>query len=95
MSHEDHHDPSWGFNTSPLTCLLVNSIYSIFNGLSFQSTSIQLWLGVCIPKLELVTFYQFVKEIWGMRSGFMRDPEAGAGGHDFGRGSAAWGNPYS
>lgn len=89
MSHEDHHDPSWGFNTSSLTCLLANSIYSIFNGLSFQSASIQLWLGVCIPKMEPVTFYQFVKEFRIMSWSFIRDPEAGAGVHDFGRCSAA------
>ncbi|MFZ1745534.1 MAG: hypothetical protein WBO24_17440 [Nitrospirales bacterium] len=85
MSHRDHHDPSWGFNTSSLTCVLVNGICAIFNRLSSQAISIQLWLGVCIPKMEPVTFYQFVKETWVMSSGFIGDPEAGAVGHGFGR----------
>jgi hypothetical protein len=39
--------------------------------------------------MEPVTFYQYVKEIWVMSSGCIRDPDAEAVCHDFGRGSAA------
>jgi hypothetical protein len=96
MSHRAHHDPSWGIQYQFINPRTFQWHLRHLQGLSSQAISIQLWLVVCIPQMEPVTFYQFVQEAWVMSSGFIGDPEAGAVRHDSDRDfSCLEGNPCS